>query len=239
MKFNLTTNIVNNHDSHMLTPRGPLSEEGYEELRDAILDGTLRPGERLVEAELSERFSLGRGAVRMAIVRLTAEGLVEREHYRGAKVRAVTAVEAIAILETREVLEGLTARAAAEKATNEDIAHLKAINQRMQELIDEYDLVGAYEQNKLLHQRILHIAQHPVANRMLATLRSQLVQSTFNSIYGPGRPQLSAAEHRAIVDAIAARDPVAAERAMREHLAHVTDALRAVHAKSQVDEEVA
>jgi len=64
-----------------------ISADGYEDLRAAIVDGDLLPGERLLEEELGARFGLGRAAVRMALVRLEHDGLVERERHRGARIR--------------------------------------------------------------------------------------------------------------------------------------------------------
>ena len=70
-------------------------EAGYRRLRAEIVSGRLGPNQRLVEAELSLTFGMGRDAVRMALVRLEQEGLVERERYRGARVRRVDLDEAL------------------------------------------------------------------------------------------------------------------------------------------------
>jgi len=84
-----------------------------EALRDAIVDGEFAPNQRLVEADLSERFGASRGSIRTALLELGAEGLVERVQNRGARVRAVSLAEAIEITEVRMVLEGLCAAKAA------------------------------------------------------------------------------------------------------------------------------
>ncbi len=73
--------------------------DGYEELRRAIVSGELLPGERLLEEDLSERLGLGRAAIRMALVRLEHDGLVQRERHRGARVRRVSESEAVEILD--------------------------------------------------------------------------------------------------------------------------------------------
>ena len=75
-------------------------------LRDAIVDGEFAPNQRLVEADLSERFGASRGNVRSALLELTAEGLVERVQNRGARVRAISLTEAIEITEVRMVAGG-------------------------------------------------------------------------------------------------------------------------------------
>jgi len=73
-----------------------LRADGYEDLRNAIVSGELLPGERLLEEDLSARLGLGRAAVRIALVRLEHDGLVERERHRGARVRRVSESEAVA-----------------------------------------------------------------------------------------------------------------------------------------------
>jgi DNA-binding GntR family transcriptional regulator len=195
-------------------------------IRTAIVTGRLQPNQRLIEAELTRTFGVGRSAVRTALARLEQEGLVEHERHRGARVRLVEEREAVEILETRAVLEGLTARHAALRATDEDVDRLRGILARMRQLLDEGDLLTASDENVVLHQRVTDIAGHATAARLIATLKSQLVRFQYRTILLPGRSERSFAEHAAIVEAVARRDPDAAETAMRTHLEHVADALR-------------
>jgi DNA-binding GntR family transcriptional regulator len=202
------------------------SQEAYERLREAIVGGRLQPNERLVEADLIPMLHASRSAVRTALVRLVQEGLVEHEPHRGAKVRLVDEDEAAEILESRMVLEGLAARYAAQNATEEQVAELREILQRMRTSLDADDLVGASELNATLHARLLEIAGHRTVSRLVAMLNPQLVRFQFRTILAPGRAAQSFLEHGAIVDAVAGGDADAAEQAVREHLAHVVEALR-------------
>jgi DNA-binding GntR family transcriptional regulator len=195
-------------------------------LREAIVSGRFQPSERLIEVEVARELGVGRSAVRTALARLEHEGLVEHERHRGARVRLVGAREAVEILETRAVLEGLAARHAAANATAEDVQRLNAILDGMRRRLDGGDLLGASDQNAVLHGRILEISGHATAARLIATLKSQLVRFQYRTIMLPGRSERSFGEHREIVGAIARRDPDAAELAMRTHLSHVADALR-------------
>jgi DNA-binding GntR family transcriptional regulator len=197
-----------------------------DELRDAIVRGRLQPNERLIETDLARELGVGRSAVRTALVRLEHEGLVEHERNRGARVRLIGKDEAVEILEARAVLEGLAARQAARKATAQDIRDLRAILAKMRALLDTGDLLGASDQNATLHGKVLEIAGHDTAGRLISALKSQLVRFQYRTILLPGRSDRSFAEHRAVVDAIAAGDGDAAEDAMRTHLSHVADALR-------------
>ncbi len=203
-----------------------ISADGYEELRAAIVGGEMLPGERLLEEELSARLGLGRAAVRMALVRLEHDGLVERERHRGARVRRVSDSEAVEILEARAALEGLAARHAALKADDGAIAELCEVIVEMRRLREAGDLLALSNQNAHLHARILEVSGHETAKRLSRTLSSQIVRFQYRTVLLPGRPNHSFAEHSAIVEAITARDPDAAEQAMRHHLLRVAEALR-------------
>jgi DNA-binding GntR family transcriptional regulator len=205
---------------------GAVANRPEDELRDAIVSGRLQPNERLIEIDLARELGVGRSAVRTALVRLEQEGLVEHERNRGARVRLIDKDEAVEILEARAVLEGLAARHAAEKATPEDVAELRTILDRMKALLDRGDLLSASDQNAVLHGRLLELAGHDTATRLISALKSQLVRFQYRTILLPGRSERSFSEHRAVVEAVAAGDGDEAEAAMRTHLSHVADALR-------------
>ncbi len=196
-----------------------------DEIREAIVTGRLQPNERLVEADLARALGVGRTAVRTALARLEQEGLVQHVRNRGARVRLVDEREAVEILEARAVLEGLIARKAAVRARAEDVAELRQILTEMRQLLDAGDLLGASDENAILHRRLIEIADHSTAAGLISTLKSQMVRFQYRTILVPGRSERSYAEHTAIVDAIAAGDGDAAERAMRTHLSHVASAL--------------
>jgi DNA-binding GntR family transcriptional regulator len=202
-----------------------MPEDGYAELREAIISGRLQPNERLVEAELSRELSVGRAAVRTVLARLQQEGLVEHERHRGARVRLVGEREAVEILEARAVLEGLAARHAAERADAAAVQSLEAIIEEMRSRLAAGDLLGASDQNAMLHGRLLEISEHPTAARLISGLRSQLVRFQYRTILLPGRSEHSLGEHEAIVEAVARHDAKGAETAMRTHLSHVAEAL--------------
>lgn len=195
-------------------------------LRDAIVGGRLQPNERLIETDVARTLGVGRSAVRTALARLEQEGLVEHERNRGARVRFIGKDEAVEILEARAVLEGLAARQAAIKAGPGDVDRLRGILEQMRALLDRGDLLGASEENAVLHRTLLEIASHDTTARLISTLKSQLVRFQYRTILLPGRSERSFGEHRAVVEAVAAGNAVAAEEAMRVHLSHVADALR-------------
>jgi DNA-binding GntR family transcriptional regulator len=198
----------------------------YDRLREAIVSGRLQPNERLVEIDLTESLGASRSSVRTALVRLAHDGLVVHERNRGARVRMVDAGEAVEILETRRVLEGLAAAHAASGATKREVADLRRILREMRACLDGGDLLAVSDLNAELHRRIRAASGHRTAIRLIEGLNSQIVRFQYRTILVPGRSEQSFAEHTAIVDAIEQRDPEAAEAAMRAHLSRVADALR-------------
>lgn len=187
-------------------------------LREAITRGQLMPNERLVEADLAARYGVNRAHIRTALAMLDQEGLVVREKNRGARVRAISDAEAIEIAETRLAVEAMVARQAALRVTDADRKALRAIEADMRRAVKEADDLAFSRANAALHRDILRIAGNATATRILTTLRSHLVRLQYRVILLPGRPQSSLAEHRAIVAALCANDPDAAEAAMRRHL---------------------
>ena len=169
---------------------------------------------RSILAKLSEQFDASRAAVRNALVQLTTEGLVERIQSRGARVRAVSLEEAIEITEVRMVVEGLCAARAAEGATDEDKTELHEIGEQMRAAVSGGDVWGYSELNKRLHSLVLRVSGQETAHEVLSRLRGQNVRHQFRLAMHPGRPTASLPQHLAIIEAICAADPAAAEQAM-------------------------
>jgi DNA-binding GntR family transcriptional regulator len=202
------------------------TNSSYDALREAIVRGDIAPEARLVEAEISTNFKMSRGAVRTALIRLEEEGLVVREPHRGARVRKVSDDEAVEILQVRAVLEGLAVRLTAERIDDAGAARLQALLERHRELLDGGDLLGASDANADLHAALLELSGHGTARRLIRALNSQTVRYQYRTILIPGRPAASVAEHTAIVEAVVAGRPDAAEAAMRSHLFNVAQAVQ-------------
>ena len=116
-------------------------------LRAAILQGEFAPGQRLVEADLCERFGASRFIVRAALQELSAQGLVEFQRNRGARVREISLGEAIEITEVRKLLEGLQAARAAERVTAAEAAALRGIVTDMRAAVSRVELLRYSELN--------------------------------------------------------------------------------------------
>lgn len=194
-------------------------------IRAAIADGEFVANQRLVEADLSERFGASRTNVRTALVQLASEGLVERVQNRGARVRAVSLAEAVEITEVRMALEGLCAAKAAERLTDGDGLRLREIGEAMRAAVASGDLLGYSELNRRLHGLVLQLAGQGTASAIIERLRGQNVRHQFQLAMHPGRPAVSLPQHMEIIEALCARDADRAEAAMRRHIRSVIDTL--------------
>ena len=199
-----------------------------QQIRAAILGGEFAPYQRLIEADLSERYDASRAAVRTALLNLTSEGLVERVPNRGARVRAISVDEAVEIVEVRIGLETLCARKAAENLTDSDAAQLRQLRSEIEAAVASGNLVEYSRLNQELDQRIRDLSHHATATQLLERLRAQSARHQFRLAFHPGRATQSAPEHIAIIDAVLAKDPDAAEAATRAHLSGIVDILRSM-----------
>ncbi len=200
-----------------------------ERLRQAILAGDMAPGQRLVETKLAALFGVTRASLRAALFDLTAEGLTERIPNRGARVRAVTAEEAVAITECRMALEGLCAAKAAERVTAAQAQRLRQLGADLERAVADGEPLKYSALNGELHRLVREISGQAVAAALLERLNGQLVRHQFQLSLRPGRLQQSLPEHLAMIAAIAGRCPAEAEQATRRHLRSVITALLDQH----------
>lgn len=205
----------------------PQDADVLRQLRSAITQGEFAPGQRLIEADLCSQYEASRFVVRTALQLLAAEGLVEMERNKGARVRAVPLDEALEVVEVRTVLEGLAAARAAARATAADVAELREIGAQMRLAVEQADVMAYGELNSRLHDTIQRISANATCMRTLQRLRGQIVRHQFALTLQSGRPAVSLAEHERVIAAIAAHDQSAAETAMRAHLGSVMEAMRA------------
>lgn len=199
----------------MRTPTTQPPRDAYDLLIESIDHGLFRPGDRLVESELAERFGVSRTPIREALQRLQTQGVVARDG-RSLVVSSLDHDQLGELYVVRAELEGLAARLAAQHAAPEEVRVLWELIRKDRELVARPDLLA--RTNKRFHRQ-LHLASH---NRYLIQQldmvhRSMaLVANTSLSVAGRG-PQ-SIDEHEAIVHAIGARDGEAADAAIREHI---------------------
>ncbi|MFD1883265.1 GntR family transcriptional regulator [Paracoccus pacificus] len=194
---------------------GDLVSHIYDLVRKEITAGTIRVGDRVTEADLAERFGVSRTPVREAVARLEADGLLTNESRRGLVVTELNHQQVVELYFMREILEGASARLAAQSASDIELSMLEElINKETVSLNDPSTLL---EINQRFH-RLMMLAAH---NRYLLRSLSQLTltMSLLPSLLDRGgRAEAAAEEHRAIVRALVARDREGAEEAARQHI---------------------
>jgi DNA-binding GntR family transcriptional regulator len=201
-------------------------DAAYQRLKQDILDGVYTPRQRLVEAEVAQALGVSRATLRAVLIRLQHEGFVEIQPNRGAQVRSFSVEEATRILQVREVLEGLAAALATEKATPAQLAELRGVVTAMEKTLAADDLLGHLPLVGRFHQGIVEAAGNEFIDRFLGMLQAPLVRHQFRIILVPGRKDESLAEHREILAALERRDAAGAEQAMRRHVAQLRHSLQ-------------
>jgi Transcriptional regulators len=196
-------------------------------IRADLLGARFAPGDRLVEADLAERYAAPRAAVRTALITLSAEGLVERQPHRGASVRVLTIDEGIEIAEIRRELEALCARHAATSASPTERAELLGLVEAMRFATEQGATEDYRELSQRFHERIADVADHETARRFLREMRYHRLAAHFPAAFAGDGTGDSFEQHVEIARAIAAGDGDMAHALMREHVAQIVRLLEA------------
>jgi len=204
----------------------PLSEDVAERLREQIFAHELPPGSWLDEQSLAQEFGISRTPMREAIKVLASEGLVITKMNKGAYVTEVDKQDLVQIFTVLSLLEGQAAKETAIKATEEQLTSLDDLHHRLEKAAADRDLEQFFEINVKFHEMIQEIAGNRWMNGVIDDLRKVLRLQRRDSLSRSGRLLSSLVEHRAILQAILKRDSLAAEAAMRQHLARGLEATK-------------
>jgi len=204
----------------------PLYEDVAERLREQIFAHELAPGSWLDEQSLALAFGISRTPMREAIKVLASEGLVTTKMNKGAYVTEVERRDLEQIFTVLSLLEGEAAKETALRATEAELTQLDDLHHRLEKAAADRDLEQFFEINVRFHEMIQEIAANPWMNGVINDLRKVLKLQRRDSLSRSGRLLSSLVEHREILQAILKRDPLAAEAAMRKHLARGLEATK-------------
>jgi len=204
----------------------PLYEEVADQLRVRIFAHELAPGTWIDEQTLAKEFGISRTPLREAIKVLAAEGLITMKLRRGAYVTEVNRGDLEQIFTILSLLEGQAAKEAATKAQEKDLNELDDMHLRLEKAAADRNLEQFFEVNVRFHERVIAIANNPWLTDVIADLRKVLKLQRKDALSRTGRLQSSLSEHREILKALLERDPIAAEQAMRTHLARGLEAAK-------------
>ncbi|MBU3598056.1 GntR family transcriptional regulator [Polynucleobacter bastaniensis] len=204
----------------------PLYEDVAERLREQIFSHELAPGSWLDEQSLAIAFGISRTPMREAIKVLASEGLVTSKMNKGSYVTEVDRRDLEQIFTVLSLLEGQAAKETAINATEAQLTQLDDLHHRLEKAAADRDIGQFFEFNVKFHELIQEIAGNKWMNGVIDDLRKVLKLQRRDSLSRGDRLLSSLLEHREILQAILKRDPVAAELAMRNHLARGLEATK-------------
>lgn len=212
----------------------PLREVVFETLREAIIQGDLSPGERLMEVQVAEELGVSRTPVREAIRKLELEGLVVMVPRKGAYVADISLRDLSDVFEVRRALEGLAAELAADRATDEEIEELERTLVKISDAIENNRVEDTVELDTQFHELLYAASRNERLRGILSQLREQIHRYRLQSWTRPNRARVAFEEHRAIVEAVAERNP---ELAKERAIAHIDSAESVFLGNYSKDEE--
>ncbi len=194
-----------------------LRERIVEFIKDSIISGKLKPGERVPEPEIARSLGISRTPIREAFRQLESEGFITVIPRKGAVVSPITAKDVKEFYAIKSLLEGYAARLACEKFTERDIKKLKTLNEHMKRCVEKNDIKGFYRLDNQFHETFLKAC----GNEKLCQLAHQLVQQfermRITALSVPGRMQNSLKQHAEIIKAFEERNADRVEQLVREN----------------------
>ena len=224
---------------HSAEPK-TLSEQVFNELKDAIIAGDLEQGSKITEDGIAKKYGISRGPLREAIRRLEAIRLLVRIPHAGMRVVTLTTEIMEEIYTVREALEGMSARLAAERMSDDDIASLSELLDKHQDSIDKSEGKQYFQRegNLDFHYRIAKASHNQWLIDLLSSELYQLLRmGRQRSGQTPARPLQALQEHRRIVEAIQMRDPELAELLMRRHISGAWKIVKALLDSEELNKE--
>lgn len=196
----------------------PLREIVFETLREAIIQGRLRPGERMMEIQLAEEMGVSRTPVREAIRKLELEGFVVMVPRKGAYVAGISVKDIVDVFEVRAALEALAAGLAAERITGEEMEELERSLVQINEVSSRDSIDDIVALDSSFHDIIYRSSRNERLIQIVTHLQEQIHRFRTASLSQPGRTKWALDEHKKIVEAISDRNVELAQSLAREHI---------------------
>ena len=196
----------------------PLRDVVFNTLRQAILTGELKPGERLMEIHLANRLGVSRTPIREAIRKLELEGLVTMIPRRGAEVAQITEKSLQDVLEVRRTLDALSVELACERISAEEIEQLEAACTKVEEAIAGKDLKKIAQADVAFHDIIVKATRNTRLVQMVNNLSEQMYRYRFEYIKDESKHGSLMDEHRIICESLKKGDKATASKTAKLHI---------------------
>jgi len=194
-----------------------LRERILETIRDAIMTGALKPGEKVAEPELASRFGISRTPIREAFRQLESEGYLTVVPRKGALVASFSPKDVEEFYAIKSILEGYAARKACSRLSTREIAKLEGINEKLREIAAEGDVRHFFKVHNTFHDTFIKGAGNEKLHEMIGALLKKFQRLRLASLSKPGRMQISVEEHEKIIEAFRNRDAVLAEMLVQKN----------------------
>ena len=192
-----------------------LREKILETIRDAILKGTMKPGERVSEPDLAERFGISRTPIREAFRQLESEGYLQVVPRKGAVVASLSERDIEEFYAIKIILEGFAARMAADKLTEKEIERLESINERLHKIASEGDVKTFFRVHNEFHEVFIKAAGNEKLSEMINQLVMKFKRLRLASLSQPGRMEVSIEDHSDMIQAFKDHDGNRADSLIR------------------------
>mgnify|MGYP001337151029 CR=1 FL=1 len=206
--------------------RRPLHEELTESLRKLIVSGELQPGRKVPEKELCELYGVSRTPLREALKVLATDGLVNLEPNRGAWVSRITVEELDELFPVMGALEALAGKLACKHITDDEIAQVRALHDRMFAHYTARELEAYFKLNQQIHETILAAARNATLTVQYGTLAARVRRGRYMANMTRERWDQAMKEHEDILDALQARDGGRLAVILRKHMEKTSVTLR-------------
>ena len=203
----------------------PLRDVVFNTLRQAIIKGDLKPGERLLEIQLADKLGVSRTPVREAIRKLELEGLVTMVPRRGTTVLGITKKHLKDVLEIRSALEELALELACRRITTEqyeELVRLEALLEAKQDSDNAFELSDIDEK---FHEQIYQATNNPRLVQLLANLREQMYRFRLEYMKAKDKRPRLIQEHQQIIKALKNKDSKAGRKAIYDHIVNQANAI--------------
>ena len=196
----------------------PLREVIFNTIREAIIVGELKPGERLMEVQLAEKMGVSRTPVREAIRKLELEGLVDMLPRKGAHVADLSVKDIMDVLEVRSTLDGLASSLSAARITGEEIKELKHLLSQFENCIEKNSTQGIIKKDVEFHDIIYRSSRNDKLIQISNNLREQVQRFRVIYIKDYSSSKELVKEHADILKAISDRNSEAAMKYAQNHI---------------------
>ncbi len=186
-------------------------------LRESIIKGTLKPGERVAESDLAEKYGISRTPIREAFRQLETEGFLKVIPRRGAEVASLTEEDVREFYEVKSLLESYAAKVAAERLTERDIKRLELLNASMERFAQNGDIKGFFKTDNEFHDVFIQKCGNEKLCNIIQNLLQQFQRVRIASFVIKGRMEVSVEQHKDIIKACCDKDSGLVEQLVKRN----------------------